>query len=948
MLRVILGINMGWMKIFFILPIFLSLHSLSFSQSNLRFENGILRNDFLELTLEDSWVLNSVNDGSLNLITANLSQGISTDILLSAEYSASIFNFLDQELNNDLNYAVALNAKVIKSQFFISAVGGQACGVHYELEKRGITEIYYSFHFDGTTTGYSGNEEEWLRVSILFTEYGLSTSPLSFEDAKDVADKILFTEGQISPNKILPQLKDLEVGDVLQSDINNTENEEDYKISLTRDIKNGPISFSVTEDTNVNLIESYFEFTSGTIGQFSLISDSAQEISPDLAVGLDAESKYNITADASYPATSMHIFSDFENENLDSWASKKQSTWKNSPNGMIFSSDYFTTKSGYKGISIVRETGITRDYYIGVDLSNAAWENRNKNIAQSSFLRLQISGFDDPIKNGYYPTILEIAKTLDFNQTTVPSLSEVIELNSDYGSDESINLDRDVLDGPISFSIPDTFQIDWKEGYIERALISKAQYNLNDPSNLLSANLLVFTEDKFKSLNEWGEYQQLTWQNSEKGKLLSVHEFTNDNGFEGMAIIREQGSINDFVIVLDLTTSEWKERYSNHNEQIDDAWLRFQINGFQDPSSEGIYPTALTIANSIDFDTNFIPNIGNTLSESTSDIVFDTLELNSTVTDGPIEYLVKENTLVDYFDNYNENGLSTVAKYNITPGNTDSFKTISLKTEEFYRDLDEWAYYQKYAWENSDNGVLKAAKFFKTDNNASGVYIVRETNSTRDFRIAIDLTNQSWLDRYNSNVGAKNSAWLKAEFISSNNPIYNPIFAESIATAKSLHFIKSKNIVSPIFREISPTTLFNASKLGSSWFISDWFGVFYETNSSWIYHELLGWMYALEITPTSGWFWHEGFDWIWASKETYPYFYHNDSSTWLFFNDLFLKEKKYYDFAQKKWLILDLLKKILTDNAGNEEETIKRIMRSSLLEEEKLNGIGQVILYGNN
>ena len=134
---------MSWMKIFFILPIFLTLHSLSFSQSNLRFENGILRNDFLELTLGDSWVLNSVNDGNLNLITANLSLGISTDILLSAEYSASIFNFLDQELNNDLDYAIALDAKVIKSQFFISAIGGQACGVHYELEKRGIIENYY-------------------------------------------------------------------------------------------------------------------------------------------------------------------------------------------------------------------------------------------------------------------------------------------------------------------------------------------------------------------------------------------------------------------------------------------------------------------------------------------------------------------------------------------------------------------------------------------------------------------------------------------------------------------------------------------------------------------------------------------------------------------------------------------------------------------------------------
>ena len=41
------------------------------------------------------------------------------------------------------------------------------------------------------------------------------------------------------------------------------------------------------------------------------------------------------------------------------------------------------------------------------------------------------------------------------------------------------------------------------------------------------------------------------------------------------------------------------------------------------------------------------------------------------------------------------------------------------------------------------------------------------------------------------------------------------------------------------------------------------------------------------------------------------------------------------------------IKKILSDYQGNEEETIKRIMKSSLLEEEKLNGIGQVILYGN-
>ena len=106
-------------------------------------------------------------------------------------------------------------------------------------------------------------------------------------------------------------------------------------------------------------------------------------------------------------------------------------------------------------------------------------------------------------------------------------------------------------------------------------------------------------------------------------------------------------------------------------------------------------------------------------------------------------------------------------------------------------------------------------------------------------------------------------------------------------------------------------------------------------------------MYAVELTPKSGWFWHEGFDWIWTSASTYPYFYSFDTKNWLFFDHQFPSEKKYYDFQQNKWVVLDILKKILKDYAGNEEETIIRIMKSSLREKEKLNGIGWVILYGN-
>jgi hypothetical protein len=227
------------------------------------------------------------------------------------------------------------------------------------------------------------------------------------------------------------------------------------------------------------------------------------------------------------------------------------------------------------------------------------------------------------------------------------------------------------------------------------------------------------------------------------------------------------------------------------------------------------------------------------------------------------------------------------------------------------------------------------------------VLLIRENNSTRDFKIVIDLTNQAWKERHSLVSVSSEDSWLRAEFTSSNNPLHNPILDETFASAKSLHFTKTDAPIAPIFREISHLTLFRSGKLASSWYISDWFGTFFETESNWIYHELLGWVYAIEVTPTSGWFWHEGFDWLWTSESSYPYFFSYDTADWLFFDHKFLKEKKYYDFQQNKWVILDLLQKILDDYAGDEDETIIRIMKSSLLEKEKLKGIGGVILYGN-
>ena len=226
----------------------------------------------------------------------------------------------------------------------------------------------------------------------------------TYEEAKNIANKIQFTEGNPIQTKFYPNLKTSRLEILVNLDLNNSNDQSESIISLTRNIKNGPLSFFVSEDTNVNILETYHEFDSSTVGQLALIYDPSQSIAPAIAVGLDRQSQFSITADASYPATSMHIFTDFENQTLDQWASIQQSSWKNSPNGRIYSSAYFTTPSGFQGISIVRETGITRDYYIGIDLKNDAWESRNSlNYLSENLplLRLQISGFNDPVKNGF-------------------------------------------------------------------------------------------------------------------------------------------------------------------------------------------------------------------------------------------------------------------------------------------------------------------------------------------------------------------------------------------------------------------------------------------------------------------------------------------------------------------------------------------------------------------
>ena len=70
-------------------------------------------------------------------------------------------------------------------------------------------------------------------------------------------------------------------------------------------------------------------------------------------------------------------------------------------------------------------------------------------------------------------------------------------------------------------------------------------------------------------------------------------------------------------------------------------------------------------------------------------------------------------------------------------------------------------------------------------------------------------------------------------------------------------------------------------------------------------------------------------------------------SAWLFFDENFKEQNIFFNSKSNQWEEADILQKIMRDYAGDESLTIIKIMKSSLSENEKLNGVARVILYGN-
>ncbi|MDG1324652.1 MAG: hypothetical protein P8P49_02715 [Opitutales bacterium] len=664
---------------------------------------------------------------------------------------------------------------------------------------------------------------------------------------------------------------------------------------------------------------------------------------PSIAIGLNGSGQNIITSESNSPHISIIIRPNNEHSDLNYWASAQQKNWSSSPTGELFSAEKFFTESGFNGISIVRENGPERDFYISLDLTTKVWRDKNLEITNNpkTWLQVQIFGYKDPQENSVYSSALKIAKSIHYDPKKPVLIQSLKEIKIDYPK-VSNNSTRYISDGPLSYNIPSNMKIEFKDNYFEIGKITKVQHNLEIKSEDSFSTLIAHSESHYPDLETWAIHQSSTWNKSEKGQLFMVENFKNDYGFNGVSVVRQVDTTLDFFITVDLTTPEWKNRYSTSTIGNDSTWLKVQIVGFYDPIYEGVFPIAMEMAKSLNFENDQIELQDSDFKIKEISIPFFA-ENNHTISDGPITFSIPNDVTVDFIKTFVGQDIYSKGLYNLSDESSNSFVTLSTYAEKIYPNLSNWAVHTIKTLERDSDTISVSSGKFRTQNGFPCIFIKRETLNSQDCYISLDLTTEKWRRELPQSL----NTWLRGEIKTRNNSLYSTLHETALKISNSLLYNEAGNQPLPKFLEISSNTLFRSPEIIPSWFKSDWFGVFYQSQNEWIYHELMGWLYPVEKSTSKGWFWHEAFDWLWTSSKAFPYFYSPEYSAWLFFEENFKDQNIFFNSKSKQWDKTDILQKIMRDYAGNESLTIIKIMKSSLSENEKLNGVGRVILYGN-
>ena len=90
----------------------------------------------------------------------------------------------------------------------------------------------------------------------------------------------------------------------------------------------------------------------------------------------------------------------------------------------------------------------------------------------------------------------------------------------------------------------------------------------------------------------------------------------------------------------------------------------------------------------------------------------------------------------------------------------------------------------------------------------------------------------------------------------------------------------------------------------NGWWISSWWGSFYQSPNGWSFHEKMGWVYPKLGESASVWMWKDTLGWLWTKDDLYPFMYRFDSGDWTYFLGTIEQRVTFYDYNSKDFIKL--------------------------------------------
>jgi hypothetical protein len=101
--------------------------------------------------------------------------------------------------------------------------------------------------------------------------------------------------------------------------------------------------------------------------------------------------------------------------------------------------------------------------------------------------------------------------------------------------------------------------------------------------------------------------------------------------------------------------------------------------------------------------------------------------------------------------------------------------------------------------------------------------------------------------------------------------------------------------------KIRPNFVLDSDSLGNSWYESNWLGFYLTTQTPWIYHQHLGWLFFSNMDHQGYWFWDSTMkDWLWTDPVFFPWTFSYTNSSWYYFN-LHTEKVRFFDHNIQRW-----------------------------------------------